>query len=74
MKNRGVWVLLLAVLIDVVLGDPPNRFHPVAWMGSFIAWMKQFRPHGSAAAELGFGTGIVASGGLLVAGLGVRLS
>ena len=30
-------VLLLAVSIDLVLGDPPNRFHPVSWIGSLIA-------------------------------------
>ena len=30
-------VLLLAVAIDLALGDPPNRFHPVAWIGALIA-------------------------------------
>lgn len=28
--------LLLAMAIDLVFGDPPNRYHPVAWMGSYI--------------------------------------
>jgi len=70
MKNRRAWVLITAVFIDIFFGDPPNQFHPVAWMGSFIAWAKKFRPYGSSTAELGFGAGIVASGGLLVAGLG----
>jgi len=32
-----VAVLLLAVVLDLALGDPPNRFHPVSWMGSLIA-------------------------------------
>lgn len=27
--------LAVAVLADVVLGDPPNAVHPVAWMGRF---------------------------------------
>ena len=26
--------ILLALLFDLLLGDPPNRFHPTAWMGS----------------------------------------
>jgi len=32
-----VAVLLLAVVLDLALGDPPNRFHPVSWMGGLIA-------------------------------------
>ncbi|WP_066301754.1 adenosylcobinamide-phosphate synthase CbiB [Bacillus sp. FJAT-29937] len=28
--------LTIAVLIDLVVGDPPNWPHPVKWMGSFI--------------------------------------
>jgi adenosylcobinamide-phosphate synthase len=32
-----VTVLLLAVALDLALGDPPNRFHPVSWMGTLIA-------------------------------------
>lgn len=28
--------LLAAVPLDLALGDPPNRLHPVAWMGSAI--------------------------------------
>src|SRR5215475_12129229 len=26
-------VLLLALALDLALGDPPNRWHPVAWVG-----------------------------------------
>ena len=28
---------MLAVALDLLLGDPPNRFHPVAWIGRLIA-------------------------------------
>ena len=28
--------LLLAVALDLVVGDPPNRWHPVAWIGRLI--------------------------------------
>jgi len=28
---------MLAVALDLLLGDPPNRYHPVAWMGRLIA-------------------------------------
>lgn len=27
---------LVAILLDVVLGDPPGFWHPVAWMGAFL--------------------------------------
>jgi adenosylcobinamide-phosphate synthase len=35
--------LLLAVALDLALGDPPNRYHPVAWMGSLIACLTRGR-------------------------------
>lgn len=28
---------MLAVILDLLLGDPPNRYHPVAWIGCLIA-------------------------------------
>jgi adenosylcobinamide-phosphate synthase len=39
-----VAVLLLAVALDLVLGDPPNRIHPVAWMGRLIALGRSWAP------------------------------
>jgi adenosylcobinamide-phosphate synthase len=30
-------VLLLALAMDLALGDPPNRWHPVAWTGHALA-------------------------------------
>ncbi len=32
-----VWILILALVLDVAMGEPPNALHPVVWMGSFIA-------------------------------------
>src|SRR2546425_11264675 len=29
--------VIVAAALDLVLGDPPNRLHPVAWMGRAIA-------------------------------------
>ena len=28
--------LIGGVLIDIMFGDPPNRFHPVSWLGTLI--------------------------------------
>jgi adenosylcobinamide-phosphate synthase len=30
--------LLLALLLDALLGEPPPRFHPVVWMGRYLSW------------------------------------
>jgi adenosylcobinamide-phosphate synthase len=31
--------LWLALLVDRWLGEPPARWHPVVWMGSYLGWM-----------------------------------
>ncbi len=33
---RATGVVLIAVAIDLALGDPGNRWHPVAWLGRII--------------------------------------
>lgn len=33
-------ILFLALLIDFVFGDPPDRLHPTVWMGKVIAFLK----------------------------------
>ena len=38
-------VLFLAVALDLLLGDPPNRFHPVAWIGWLIALGRRLAVH-----------------------------
>jgi len=41
--------LIIALVLDVVFGDPPNRVHPVVWMGSYIALLWRRRPQGAGA-------------------------
>jgi len=53
---------LLALLFDLLLGDPPNRFHPTAWMGNLIAFLMRFRPRGNRFAELAYGVFILLTG------------
>ena len=38
-------VLLIAVVLDLALGDPPNRFHPVSWIGTLIAAGRRAAEH-----------------------------
>jgi adenosylcobinamide-phosphate synthase len=61
--------LLLAVALDVVLGEPPNRFHPVAWMGRALSWAARLArgpwpPHGGHRRRA---WALVLAGGLAVA-------
>jgi adenosylcobinamide-phosphate synthase len=37
-------VLALAVALDLLAGDPPNRWHPVAWIGGLIARGRRLAP------------------------------
>jgi adenosylcobinamide-phosphate synthase len=39
-----VTLLLLAVVLDLLVGDPPNRWHPVAWVGRLIALGRAHAP------------------------------
>lgn len=41
-EMSGVFVLLAALLIDGVVGDPPNAVHPVAWMGKLIGFLARW--------------------------------
>lgn len=35
----GLLIAVGAVLLDLLLGDPPNSIHPVAWMGRLIGYL-----------------------------------
>lgn len=36
-----ILILAVAVAIDLSLGDPPDAFHPVAWMGKVIVFLEK---------------------------------
>jgi adenosylcobinamide-phosphate synthase len=36
-----ILIIALAAAIDVALGDPPDAFHPVAWMGKVISRLEK---------------------------------
>ena len=37
-------VLLLALLLDLALGEPPNRLHPTVWIGNTVALAVRIAP------------------------------
>ena len=51
--------LLLALSLDLVLGDPPNRFHPVACLGCGADRLERLAPRGGRAARLAYGVAMV---------------
>ena len=66
--------IFAALLFDLLLGDPPNRFHPTAWMGSLIAFLSRKRPQNSPMAELLAGGLLMLIGLTLVGGAGLLLN
>ena len=58
-------ILVIAIIIDLALGDPPNVIHPVAWMGKVAAFLEKGGVKLSPRAQLLYGAAIV----LLTAGL-----
>ncbi len=55
-----VLVLLLALLLDLALGEPPNRLHPTVWIGNTVALAVRIAPgpQSASAAQLTFGIGM----------------
>jgi len=67
--------VLLAGLIDVMVGEPPTAIHPVVWMGRLIGALERRRPRRRPGAEFAYGVLIVllTAGAAFVAGLGLTL-
>src|SRR5262245_37246375 len=65
------WVLLAAVALDLVAGEPPNRFHPVVAMGWLIESLRKRMPRRGRWKPLLGGLGIVVLGLGLSIGVGV---
>ena len=39
-----ILIIVLALGIDLAIGEYPDRFHPVAWMGSLITQLLKASP------------------------------
>jgi len=70
MNVRRRRVICLALLLDWLVGDPANRFHPVAWMGTAIGAARRRAPAQGWLARFIYGTLLVVGGGAVLAGLG----
>ena len=67
-------IMVLALLLDGIFGDLPNRWHPVAWMGTAIIATRRHAPHGGAAAQFAYGASVTFIGATLIAALGTALT
>ncbi len=59
--------ILLAILFDLLLGDPPNRYHPVAWMGRLLSHIRDHAPQTPRARFLWGGTTVLSAATLIFA-------
>jgi len=71
---RRVSVLLLALFFDLAFGDPPNRWHPVAWMGHVIAWGRRRAPRSGRWSPFSYGLAGVVAGIVAAVALGRALA
>ena len=67
-------VVLLALAFDLFVGEPPNRLHPVAWLGRLLAWGRAQSQASSPAGLMAAGGGVLAGVLLLVVGLAALVS
>ncbi|MEN8614116.1 cobalamin biosynthesis protein [Dehalogenimonas sp. THU2] len=37
-----ILILLVALAVEFIIGDPPNAIHPVAWLGKVISFFERF--------------------------------
>lgn len=54
-----IYILALALALDLLAGDPPTRFHPVGWMGRLISLLVRVSPEQGAKRQFICGTAIV---------------
>ncbi len=70
----------VALMLDLALGDPPGRWHPVAWMGTFLGRARstapkdgRWRPFLAGAILVAVGAGGCVAAGLLLTRFGRAL-
>ncbi|MFC2068862.1 cobalamin biosynthesis protein [Chloroflexota bacterium] len=51
--------LILALVLDLAIGEPPNTIHLVAWIGKLVSLLKKKYKNLSRIGQLVYGTGIV---------------
>lgn len=60
MRHGRADVLLLALALDWLAGEPPAALHPVVWLGKLISLLERHAPHNSPRRELLYGAAMAA--------------
>ncbi len=71
--GRRTAVLMLALALDGLFGDPPNAVHPVAWLGRLVQSLDRRAPAGGRLWQLAWGVAVAAvlPAGAALTGAGV---
>ncbi|MFZ8937835.1 MAG: cobalamin biosynthesis protein [Nitrosopumilaceae archaeon] len=64
---ESVSIIVFALLLDFTLGDPKNKYHPTAWIGSLIAKLTPFCKNSSDSTEKFAGIILILSVSVIVA-------
>ena len=59
MELSGLYILCGALLLDALMGEAPNSFHPVAWLGKLISRELKFEPAAGPRRQFLYGTAMV---------------
>ena len=59
MELSGLYILCGALLLDALLGEVPNLFHPVAWLGNLISLEMKLEPAAGTRRQFFFGAAMV---------------
>jgi adenosylcobinamide-phosphate synthase len=59
MELSGLYMLCAALLLDALIGEAPDRWHPVAWLGKLISLELKLEPSKGPRRQLLFGIAIV---------------
>lgn len=54
-----VFILLIALAVDLAFGEPPNAWHPVAWLGKLISLKTKTAPKKGKLTQMAYGAGMV---------------
>jgi adenosylcobinamide-phosphate synthase len=65
----AVWVVSLAVMLDLTLGEPASRWHPVVWIGNLLKFARSRWRAAEPRAQFLEGTGWWLIGASLVTGI-----
>lgn len=68
MSDPSLLLLVAALLVDLLFGELPSRWHPVVWMGQTITWLERRAPRSGAARQLVAGAVMTAAVPLVFGG------